>query len=614
MALSVASAPAQTTTATGPPAFARGALPVATVEAVALATATASGPPAAARGAVSLAHEVAGTVASDGPEILFAQAFAPVAAVNTPAVSTILTGPALFARAAHIPAVVQGFASSDTTVSGPPIIARGQVPTHSDVGGSEVVSGAEVFSARGFVPSAAVNAPPVTLTATGAPAFARATVPELEVGTQLPLVVAGPPAFARAEVPRGYAQGISAGTTTATGPAVHGRARVINPAQIAGTDMAEGVEVLSAYAVVGQHQVNTYLTVTRPPTSVVDTGAWVNGQNAYTDDAAVASTLNSSRNVPYYLDLGGFNFSALPVGANVVSVQVTTQAWKQFAAMEVTESVQLYNGATPLGTEQTRTLVATADGTAWVTTWTVPLSDLQSPTFTLRYGSNRTGTSTGSTLLDFVSVQAFYQPAATVTAAGSLSLFASAGWAVGATGSLTLTATAGAAASVTASAMLNLNATAAAPVPPGFANGMLNLFGSVGQVQARPAAAGSLSLQAIAFAAPGVFANGSLSLFATAAAGQFTPVGASGMLSLFATANAQAKPVTSGGMLNLFGLVGSVQARPVAAGSLHLRMAIVTATSGWYEYLGGDLIPLTMAGEWNGSGYTPLSVMDWPVP
>ena len=55
----------------------------------------------------------------------------------------------------------------------------------------------------------------------------------------------------------------------------------------------------------------------------------------------------------------------------------------------------------------------------------------------------------------------------------------------------------------------------------------------------------------------------------------------------------------------------TARGRATATGGLALKMTCVTALAGWYEYVGQSLRPLTMAGEWNGSGYTPLTILDW---
>ena len=85
------------------------------------------------------------------------------------------------------------------------------------------------------------------------------------------------------------------------------------------------------------------------PSSVVAAGTWTSGANVYTSNDVFATNPGTTQNTEYPLEVGGFNFAAIPAGSTINSVTVTMEA-KTGTANRAQIKGELLDGTTVLGT------------------------------------------------------------------------------------------------------------------------------------------------------------------------------------------------------------------------------------------------------------------------
>jgi hypothetical protein len=108
------------------------------------------------------------------------------------------------------------------------------------------------------------------------------------------------------------------------------------------------------------------------------------------------------------IDVSGYGFGSIPVGATIVSVNVNIrQLCGSPTSRWTSVQFQPFDGATAIGTAQTAVLSTTArNDTA---NFTVTLAQLQSGTFKIRVTATHSGTTSSTFSLDHADVTVVYQ-------------------------------------------------------------------------------------------------------------------------------------------------------------------------------------------------------------
>jgi hypothetical protein len=136
-----------------------------------------------------------------------------------------------------------------------------------------------------------------------------------------------------------------------------------------------------------------------------------------------ATNTGATQNTEYPLDVGGFDFSAIPAGATINSVTVTIEA-KTGTASRAQIKGELYDNTTLLtGTLALTTL--TASDANYTFTPTATLTQLQSANLKVRVTNKRTVSQASTTSVDYVKIDVDY----TATAPGPFDYFEAASWA-----------------------------------------------------------------------------------------------------------------------------------------------------------------------------------------
>jgi hypothetical protein len=166
----------------------------------------------------------------------------------------------------------------------------------------------------------------------------------------------------------------------------------------------------------------------RLATSVLSAGSWATSANALANDSAMATSTGATLNTEYPIDLGGFDFSAIPAGSTVNAIRVTAVARTANVARSQWK-MEALDGTTSLGTTVLVAYKSTTD-TPHLLTPTATLAQLKSATFKIRFTDKRINATANTSSLNSVLIAVDYTAPSTGTGTATGS-FTWAGAAVG---------------------------------------------------------------------------------------------------------------------------------------------------------------------------------------
>lgn len=137
------------------------------------------------------------------------------------------------------------------------------------------------------------------------------------------------------------------------------------------------------------------------PTTIPSAGTWLTTSNVFSSNDVYATNVGTTQNTEYPLDVGGFNFAALPSDAIIVTVTVTVEA-KTGTAARAQIKGELYDGATLLGGLSLTNLTA-ADAN-YTFTGTATAAQLQSANLKVRVTNKRIVSQASTTSVDYVKI------------------------------------------------------------------------------------------------------------------------------------------------------------------------------------------------------------------
>lgn len=142
------------------------------------------------------------------------------------------------------------------------------------------------------------------------------------------------------------------------------------------------------------------------PSSVVSAGAWLTTTNVYTSDNTYATNTGATQNTEYAMEVGGFNFSAIPADATINSVTVTIEI-KTGTNNRAQVKGELFDGTTALTPILALTNL-TATDTNYTFTPTATLAQLKSANLKVRITNKRIVSQASTTSLDYVKIDVNY--------------------------------------------------------------------------------------------------------------------------------------------------------------------------------------------------------------
>ena len=149
-------------------------------------------------------------------------------------------------------------------------------------------------------------------------------------------------------------------------------------------------------------------TLSSNPSSVVSAGTWLTTTNVYTSDNTYATNTGATQNTEYPMDVGGFDFAAIPAGSTINSVTVTIEA-KAGNASRAQIKGELYDSTTLLTGTLALTNLTTAD-VNYTFTPTATLAQLQSANLKVRVTNKRIVSQATTTSVDYVKIDVDYTP------------------------------------------------------------------------------------------------------------------------------------------------------------------------------------------------------------
>ena len=141
------------------------------------------------------------------------------------------------------------------------------------------------------------------------------------------------------------------------------------------------------------------------PSSVVSAGTWTSAANVYTSNDVYATNTGATQNTEYPMEVGGFDFAAIPAGSTINSVTVTVES-KTGTANRAQIKGELLDDTTVLGTRALANL--TAADVAYTFTPTATLAQLQSANLKVRVTNKRIVSQASTTSVDWVKIDVDY--------------------------------------------------------------------------------------------------------------------------------------------------------------------------------------------------------------
>lgn len=159
-------------------------------------------------------------------------------------------------------------------------------------------------------------------------------------------------------------------------------------------------------------------------TATVVTSTWSTTANATgAQNATFAVWAVTTSGATGQLDLSGYDFSSIPVGATITDVNVSVGEYVSNTARMLAPQAQVMDGATTIGAVETLALTTTTTNVSVFTPSVLPTrTQLLSSTFKVRFTARRAAnTQAANTNLDFISVEVVYSTPDALVSASTVS-------------------------------------------------------------------------------------------------------------------------------------------------------------------------------------------------